>query len=181
MSFLCLDLGQDDPQLSQICSLTHGADRHLVNTVTSSEMYCNSTYFLRMGQSFMKWPILPQMRQQRSLGATSPSVRTSGSKKYSYGRWKQITFSMLNNSTRICINVAVNTDHLTGVHRRKGFDWCAKHCSAIDESLHDEVSHCLMTKETWEDKKIHLKRKEKKTAAQQQRDNRRQIKTDKIT
>lgn len=53
---------------------------------TTSYTDYDHTYFLRMGQSFMKWPILPQMRQQRSLGATSPSVRTSGSKKYSYNR-----------------------------------------------------------------------------------------------
>lgn len=31
--------------------------------------------------------------------------------------------------------------HLTGIHERKGFDWCAKQCSPINESLHDEVSH----------------------------------------
>lgn len=47
-------------------------------------------YFLRRGQSFMKWPILPQIRQQRSFGATSPSVRTSGSKKYSWTGWRRI-------------------------------------------------------------------------------------------
>lgn len=56
--------------------------------VINSDMCWDYTYFLRMGQSFMKWPILPQMRQQRSLGATSPSVRTSGSKKYSCNRWR---------------------------------------------------------------------------------------------
>lgn len=31
--------------------------------------------------------------------------------------------------------------HMTGVLRTKDFDWCAEHCSAVDESLHDEVSH----------------------------------------
>lgn len=41
-------------------------------------------YFLLMGQSFMKWPIFPQIRQHLSFGASSPSVRTSGSKKYAY-------------------------------------------------------------------------------------------------
>lgn len=41
-------------------------------------------YFLLMGQSFMKCPIFPQIRQHLSFGASSPSVRTSGSKKYSY-------------------------------------------------------------------------------------------------
>lgn len=46
-----------------------------------------------MGQSFMKWPILPQMRQQRSLGATSPSVSTSGSKKYSC-RQNKVTYKV---------------------------------------------------------------------------------------
>lgn len=120
-------------------------------------MYCHYTYLLRMGQSFMKWPILPQMRQQRSFGATSPSVRTSGSKKYSCGEWRQITFLMLNNSNTKFANVAENTYHLAGVHRRKGCDWRAKHCSAIDESLHDEVSHCL-----WKRKRIYLKRKDDK-------------------
>lgn len=59
------------------------AGQHMIQTRHCH--YC-STHFLRMGQSFMKWPILPQMRQQRSLGATSPSVSTSGSKKYSCSR-----------------------------------------------------------------------------------------------
>lgn len=40
-------------------------------------------HFLLMGQSFMKCPIFPQIRQHLSFGASSPSVSTSGSKKYS--------------------------------------------------------------------------------------------------
>lgn len=31
--------------------------------------------------------------------------------------------------------------HLTGIHRRKVSDGCAKHSSAIDKSLHDEICH----------------------------------------
>lgn len=34
----------------------------------------------------MKWPILPQVLQHLSFGASSPSVSTSGSKKYSCRR-----------------------------------------------------------------------------------------------
>lgn len=43
---------------------------------------------------------------------------------------------------------AANTNHQRGVNVRKRFDGGAKHCSAIDESLHDEVSHCFMGEET---------------------------------
>lgn len=44
------------------------------------------THFRLMGQSFMKCPILPQVLQHLSFGANSPSVSTSGSKKYSCRR-----------------------------------------------------------------------------------------------
>lgn len=42
-----------------------------------------------------------------------------------------------------CNVQTTNTDHLTGIHRRKVSDGCAKHSSAIDKSLHDEICHCF--------------------------------------
>ena len=36
----------------------------------------------------------------------------------------------------------MNTNHLAGVLWRIAFDRHTEHSSAVDESLHDEVSHC---------------------------------------
>lgn len=98
-------------------------------------------YFLRMGQSFIKWPILPQMRQQRSFGATSPSVRTSGSKKYSCKQMK--TNHVFNGIQRFHDNTRkhADADHQAGVDGGHGLDWRAEHSSAVDEGLHDEIGH----------------------------------------
>lgn len=90
----------------------------------------------------MKCPILPQMRQQRSLGATSPSVRTSGSKKYSCNRQGQVTLITDQYWSAKCQSKQEITDHLGGVLGREGRQRSAKHRPAVDKGLHDEVGHC---------------------------------------
>lgn len=90
----------------------------------------------------MKCPILPQMRQQRSLGATSPSVRTSGSKKYSCDRQRQVTLMANQNLPAKCRSKLEITDHLGWVLGRKGRQRSAKDRSAVYEGLHDKVGHC---------------------------------------
>lgn len=84
-SLLCLGLRQQQNKKKSIKEKKRYFNQnHLRSIYQFRHVCCDCTHFLRMGQSFMKWPILPQIRQQRSLGATSPSVRISGSKKYSW-------------------------------------------------------------------------------------------------
>lgn len=134
-SRLCLDLDRHYTQDNVSILTSSSADELKANS--------DCTHFLRIGQSFIKWPILPQMRQQRSLGATSPSVRTSGSKKYSCKTNHSVSPQVMPPTLYKCGIQTANNNHLTGVLREKDFNWCAEHRSAIDESLHDEVSHCI--------------------------------------
>lgn len=68
-----------------------------------------------MGQSFMKWPILPQVLQHLSFGANSPSVSTSGSKKYSCRRTKIQTLGNQDRYQSVKTAIRVTENNKLGV------------------------------------------------------------------
>lgn len=142
-SFLCLDLGQNVPHYNNshnntdmwLCGdkfwrvlglnllLTHGAVLHEVaNLATDAAAAVVRSHFSLSENFGIEEVLLQQVKINQQFQSLFPPLWCK------YGIYK------------------ANTNHLTGVHRRKGFDRCAKHCSAIDESLHDEVSHWFKNK-----------------------------------